>query len=370
MLIRNIITKSDTVRRYPSGLVTYTSNNDLVDVFDQVSVPGDKITPTPYTYNKTIQHAPKGSYVSPYVSISGNLTGLTCDHSWSHSGLGGGETFAALDDRAYRSAYNKMIDLSRNRSDDTGHDLFVSIYESPELKDLYAQLKDMMKQIRERKFLRALKKVHPSVAMAEYYLLWTFGISPLIQAMNEILDTLDKGVISNDNIKATGKAESNSEGTVSAGTYTEHDFLDYKSSRVSISFERTLTDPMAALRAQFGLNTVASSYYATVPLSFVIDWFVNIGSYLNALEHVHSNTGYAYRNGFKTTTHVHRYMKTMTRPLPDGTKVSGQSFYRGSYSQRIKLPNNLPNPPLPTFKPSLNGGKILSMAALLRGFTK
>jgi len=369
MLIRNITTTSKRTSSYPSGASFDTVVDESYDVFNQTSTPGDKIVPNPYSYSKTVQKQPHGIYESPYVKISGVLTGYTCDHSWSHDGLGGGETFPQLDDRAYRSAYNKLIGLSRNRGDGTGHDLFVSIYESPELKNLYAQLKDIMSQIRKRKFLKMLSKVHPSVAMAEYYLLWTFGISPLIQAMQEIIDTLNKGVISSDKIKATGKAESTSEGTYSPGASTEHDFLDYKSSRISICFERTLTDPMAALRAQFGLNTVASSYYATVPLSFVIDWFVNIGSYLNALEHVHSNTGYTYQHGFQSTTHVHRYMKTMTRPVA-GANCSAQAFYRSTSFSRILLPNVLPNPPLPTFKPSLNGGKILSMAALLRGFTK
>lgn len=369
MQIRNITTVSNRTISFPSGERYETIMDDRYDVFNQTSFQGDKTVPNPYSYSKIVQKQPRGIISTPNVRISGILTGYACDHSWSHDGLGDGESSSDLNDRAYRSAYNKLIELSRNRGKGVGHDLFVSIYESPELKDLYAQLKDLMSQIRKRKFLKMLTKVHPSVAMAEYYLLWTFGISPLIQAMQEIIDTLNKGVISSDKIKATGKAESSSEGTYGPGTSIEHDFLDYKSVRISLCFERTLTDPMAALRAQFGLNTVASSYYATIPLSFVIDWFVNIGGYLNALEHVHSNTGYTYQHGFQSTTHVHRYMKTMTRPI-NGIQNSAQSFYRSTDFSRILLPNILPNPPLPTFKPSLNGGKILSLAALLRSFTK
>lgn len=343
-----------------------------IDQFSSTSRSGNFKTPTPYSYTKTYLTAPYGTIRgdgNPKVTISGCLTGRAVDHSWSHESFfvaAGGQSFTDLLRDAENNAISKLIDITRNRSNDVGTDLLVSIYESPELIGLYKQLHEIIKKIRAMKLIG---KVNPSVAVAEYYLLYTFGIAPLIQSIEDILSTLDKGAIKIDKIKAVGQASSFASGTTSYSSPNgqEHDFSENRFCRVIYGFDRELIDPVAAIKAQFGLNTPISSVYAVLPLSFVIDWFIDVGGYLNALEHVHSNTGYRYFHGYKTVSYLSYYEKSGNSALKD-YRVSATSHARKARLDRILI-SSLPRPNLPTFKPRLNGGKLLSLAALLRMFT-
>lgn len=358
---------------YLSGV--YSSTDPRTQFQDEDSfvhhpiVNGDGVSPFPHSYLKTRKQHSKGYYRYAHVKYVGNMGGRNCDLSW---GGPQSETTQALLDTAYASAYGKLIQKSRNRYLSTegsiGHDLLIDVFESRELKALYIQLRELMQAMKSRRLLRLVTKVHPSVAIAEYYLLWTFGIKPLIDSIEQILATLHQGLdTQEDKIKGTGTAQSFDMARVGSGM-SAFDYERLVQVRTSIAFTRKLIDVTAAIKAQFGINTVGASAYAVLPLSFVLDWFVDVGGYLSALEHVHSNTGYQFSRGYQSTT----IRTSVFRQCDNHTSIEdnvGSSFESYVQFDRTLL-SKLPNPPLPTFKPRLNGGKILSLAALIRVFTK
>lgn len=103
------------------------------------------------------------------------------------------------------------------------------------------------------------------------------------------------------------------------------------------------------------------------PLSFVLDWFVDVGSYLHGLEAA-STSGLTFNRGFRTTSTLNYYDCTVR----GAEKGSGQSYAWYDYcaSRRIATKNRtrltaFPRPTFPSVKVDLGVGRILSAGALL-----
>lgn len=130
------------------------------------------------------------------------------------------------------------------------------------------------------------------------------------------------------------------------------------------------------------LNPVSVAY-ELMPLSFVIDWFLDIGSYLRNLE-----TSIAYSSDFEIgyVSSLQRYERRLV-PLQDRAEVppdSGNSYYISgntpgvpgataveqvcSFNRAILY--SYPAPRLPQFSVKLGWRRLLSAASLLRGLIK
>jgi hypothetical protein len=108
-----------------------------------------------------------------------------------------------------------------------------------------------------------------------------------------------------------------------------------------------------------------------MPYSFVIDWFLDIGSYMRNLE-----TALIADNQFNSgslSTLV--YCKIRGVVNYSGRNVGGSEFqqlrgdaekYQSDFT-RVLLPS-YPLPSLPSFQADLGASRLLSAAALLRGF--
>lgn len=357
-IIESYTIKGDLRRSYLNGAPDKITPGDAESTTTERTIlQGDHKTPLPYR-----------RISSRYVHAHGMFKNIT--YGYTDSGRLGIQMFndfsSSLDvesvvSRSEDKALAKMISTLRNR-DDVGHDFLVSLFESPELKTLFAQIDELLGNLKKFKFAKILRKAAPAVVAAEYYLLWTFAIAPLISAMNEIIQTLDKGMINAETtIKAVGQAEGSYSETVSV-----HEILSAITVRTSLQTTVRLEDLEKLLSHQFGLSTPGSAYYATLPLSFVFDWFINVGGYLNTLEYLSQSSGYKMGPIIKSQK---INLQTRTQSIGVEQSVYGLIEYNcyGLYHFRKferSILSELPKPHLPSWRPSLNGGKIVSIFAL------
>lgn len=118
----------------------------------------------------------------------------------------------------------------------------------------------------------------------------------------------------------------------------------------------------------FGLNPV-SIVWELVPYSFVADWFVDIGGYLQDYETA-LGLGLQFKRGYTTT--MHSVLNRVNIPAADKT-IGGRRFVNYTnvefyeawrHMQRTRL-YGTPFPALPTWDPKLGASRIASGAALL-----
>lgn len=120
------------------------------------------------------------------------------------------------------------------------------------------------------------------------------------------------------------------------------------------------------------LNPISIGY-ELMPYSFVLDWFYDVGSYLRNAE-----TALAFRNDFQGG-----YVSEMVITKADfvaagaGWRPDRSATYsaslKGKFEEvvfRRQLLQSYPFPRTPSFKADLGSSRLLSAAALLRGFIK
>lgn len=334
---------------------------------DKVSTRGDHVKPNPYKLEIFVRKQFYGVLTGPLSYYSSGY-GVGLDMSWSMLP----PRDSNPQEEAYRRAHAKLINVLKNRPpyEGVGFDVWINVFESRELKRLLEQIREYIKIIRNnKKWLRSIKrKGGVLVTASEVYLIWTFGIKPLIDAINQLLTTLNKGNINTEKIKVTGGFH---EVDFYEGSFISDDPLyqareTYLSdTRIVIGFDASLVDLENAIMGQLGLLSPGSQFYQALPLSFVFDWFINVGSYLDTIEYLYHMSSYSLTNGYLTESvrTVRLLEGNGSKPGPWTLNGSGSDKYIRHNRSLITL-EGLPVP-FPRFKPRLNGGKLLSLGALL-----
>jgi len=123
---------------------------------------------------------------------------------------------------------------------------------------------------------------------------------------------------------------------------------------------------MQRLRDQFGLTNGASIAYELVTLSFVVDWFIDVGGYLEALNQPH---GYSV-----SLVEYNRFTKKIQTINPNysGKSYNTYSVQRGPSCTRDLMrydrsSMNYPSPRIPTLEVNLNPKRIADALSLLAG---
>ncbi len=122
----------------------------------------------------------------------------------------------------------------------------------------------------------------------------------------------------------------------------------------------------ARFASQLGLDAPLTVAWELVPFSFVVDWFIGVGEYLEALNKPSGFTFYNCENNYFT--------REVVIINPNGVKVYPTSivFNEGSTCTRDtimynRFPSGYPNPRVPSFDPSLNPKRVADALALLAG---
>jgi hypothetical protein len=371
---RNIATSWSTIdeRFSPPALTGGSKIGWSTGVSCPESNKGDFVQPTNFSYNATSTYRTHGMSIMTgtaffnkgmRITTSGNL-------DCTMPPLPGWDDQTSV----YNDALGKLSDLVRGSLD-----LSVALGEAGTTAKMLkstAQLLGLAKGRRPYSGFGGTKDI------ANGYLQWKYGWKPL---MSDIFDAANESINLSVNFitKVKARARMPLRGNLSSVSYPT------VGSCPNVPFVRTLTGgwkQSAFQRCEIGvclglpqkvhdiarwssLNP-ASIAWELMPYSFVVDWFVDIGSYLRNFE-----TGLLYNSLFKYgyVSHTYRFYSQdeceSFTSHDDGTfihKVVGvmASQYQAQFF-RSKLAA-YPLPYRPTFKADLGSGQLLSAAALLR----
>lgn len=125
-------------------------------------------------------------------------------------------------------------------------------------------------------------------AAAEYWLMYRYGIMPLVysqeDALKALLDGYNPCFESQVTITREGKyvADKITDNTISSAIWSAEETGYYKKSvriKTTVSFKDALGARIAGNPAAVVLGTA----WELVPFSFVVDWFIGVGDYINQL---------------------------------------------------------------------------------------
>jgi len=154
--------------------------------------------------------------------------------------------------------------------------------------------------------------------------------------------------------------------TYSAGSYWEEAASATKTYRIKI--EADISTPHLNQAQQLGLTNPALALEELVPFSFVFDWFVQVGDYLQAvtaLQGVSVRRAFVSRLRELSTSYVsHAHAKS------DALSVyTGYDFMFGSYARSYERKPYVVNPLFlypPVNRDPLNMGRLVAGLALVR----
>lgn len=113
------------------------------------------------------------------------------------------------------------------------------------------------------------------------FLEWHFGWSPLIKDIYDSIAVLEAPIPVHQPVKATARAfdyTTFKRSTVPGETWTGNDSWRV---RCKLQAEVSVSNPNLRLASQMGLVNPAVLAWEVIPFSFVVDWFVPVGSFLN-----------------------------------------------------------------------------------------
>mgnify|MGYP001079030701 CR=1 FL=1 len=269
-----------------------------------------------------------------------------------------------------------------------------------ELKDVKQLVREALKLVRALKNLRRtwerLKKafsrsnIDPSKPAAEIYLMKEFGIDPLLKDLSDIMSQISEKVMEAQNaFKDKGEHEN-------VRHYSEDLYFSENMSapsgvsttvtgtRVKTVFNATLLyyydykmrNFSQAFLKYWGLCGSAEALWNMIPFSFIVDYFIEIGKALHAME-VDSNVrlrDYLYCESLKTTATAGIHLKKGPdyssivycvdgAPSGEGALVTGYEVTR--YDRYPTIPNK--GIALPRLN-NVSDRQLLNMGALLRSF--
>jgi len=302
------------------------------------------------------------------------------------------------------SVYNNALEkfYSRIRGEGSAN-LAVDAVELPKtlslmkgyVKDLFSlrrkllgTLSDPRELARARKQFRRWKKHHPwklrlhhldKVAVkaafksaddfaASEWLKFSLGLKPTIGTLDAISKLMPRAVdvvhrVTGSNQQLLSSVERWKNGDMVS--VAEHDVL----CNIRVTAYYAVGDSSAATLHDVVPATPVSTVWELIPLSWVADYFVNVGQYLNLLDAAHAR-GLVYLAGYRRDYHQTVTLLgygTDNSALPSATKGSvtavNGSYRSSSYNRTLIY--SFPRPGRPSVRLSLNGDKIANLGALL-----
>lgn len=380
--------------RSSSRFGSYTNSYIGQGVFRKLTVVnglvlGDKKSPNPITFSKTstpYQQYRRLTLRSGYpVGSEDELYREYGVSPWSTSAEGviytGLSNQAALYDTCLKRVYDQMRYGSGN--------LAVDLAEAKQTVKMIRNASSVRKVAKE--FMRglAVPKNYSSSRRLKYatdkWLEYRYGWLPFVSSTYELLKTLahrvDSGSVATIEARAANKVDKdvflNLSPTYNGGQRQAFDRINH-STRILLKFQ---IRPRTTLEIYdfTSLNPLGIAW-ELVPLSFVADWFVNIGDCMSLWED-HILFANRFVSGFKTTTvsedvvhsDIDRY-NTAPAVFPNGQQQNDIIF---SYNHELKVRHefryknretlaSIPSPGGVRVKVNLNSNRMLDAAALIR----
>lgn len=238
------------------------------------------------------------------------------------------------------------------------------------------RLAKVMLALKSAKLKQAARLIFPKTEkeMGNEWLLWQYGVLPLIKDIQGAVDELGSYKKNPKYKKYVGTAtyDINETGNFSAtgiaatGTYTSKGKLVVK-----YRAEVAITDALLEDLNRLGITNLTTGAWEAIPFSFVIDWFLPIGNWLNRLDALQ---GWAVINCTRTT--FSKVTHTCTTHI-GGSTSDGWTWDNATCSwkkeivecTRVLLPS-IPVMPFPSFKNPISAIHALNAMALLTQLRK
>lgn len=140
----------------------------------------------------------------------------------------------------------------------------------------YRQFRDSLRDVGVRGKVTHRKRLkHWSKTFLEYH----YGWSPLVKDIGAAVNTLQKGIPPHA-LRARGAGSSRSVDKMQTSVVTQYS-METLEHRVQLGGQVAIQNSDLWLANQLGFINPASVAWELVPFSFVVDWFVNVGEFLN-----------------------------------------------------------------------------------------
>ena len=154
--------------------------------------------------------------------------------------------------------------------------------------------------------------------------------------------------------------------TTSFDNFVSHD--DKYSYEIKVWVKSPLSGTAADISRYTSLNPLSIAW-ELLPYSFVIDWFIDIGSYIRNYETSFLyqplfSHGYTSRRFVETAKHI----KCVPRNGTGYFTGNGNNYTSVTFNRSLLL--SYPLPKVPPINPDLGSSRLLSAAALLRGLLR
>lgn len=222
---------------------------------------------------------------------------------------------------------------------------------------------------------RAKRQVllNPSKTLSELWLSWKYGWQPLY---SDVYNYLHWAYTSfNEGIPVVGRSRQTRTVSDNLGSLTAPLGLSMISGKVEHKAEIKCLIGLAD-NDTYNLSRITSLnplsiVWELIPLSFVADWFYDVGGYLQNMEAA-LGAGVTFKRGYTSEVAYHdledHVIREATEPSGYGYFVNNRS-YKCKWLRARKRRNQLlalPFPRAPTLKVNLGSQRIMSAAALIR----
>lgn len=277
---------------------------------------------------------------------------------------------------------SRVIDLAvvkAHANIDTSEMLaLATLAESRKTVDFFANsLMKLLKIIRAVRKLDALalKRQFSKKELANMYMELRYAIRPLFYDVNGLLDSLEAEVRSYDRKTFRGYAS----GSVKANDSVPDTPVGWE---LKATIARNCTYTVSAragvlcstnvTNAQiFGIDRIAETAWELVPFSFIVDWFLNVGTAIAALT---PNAGVVQRASWVTVKEEITETNTMASIVSTlvGYDRTNSVSWSTKYGYKQKLLERIVDPTLnvwPTIGVRLDTFKIADLGIILKGLT-
>jgi len=204
------------------------------------------------------------------------------------------------------------------------------------------------------RFGRKIRDGVPNSDVGSLFLEYKYGWSPLMQDVYGSIDLLTKKITANEglSVRTAGKAYE----TTGRDDSLLPRWSAVKSTVARLGFNIHCQSELVALAGQTGISNPALLGWELVPFSFVVDWFLPVGNFLEGLSAydgfnlsngwMSERTTFTYLGGYGSSTWNGNYFHLMTSGV---RKARGFSYYRTTIASpplevpSLRSPLNLKN---------------------------
>lgn len=333
---------------------------------------GDHVAPTAYNYAKLMRVLPYGTLTYTQRDWDGRLevksvvSGSHATDKFGRSTPLGSYNLPAVGTDARQKSLAKFYEAIRSSE----VSLNTSVGEARESLAMIASIaKSAARATRELRKLKKSLQMDPLQTVGGLWLGWSVGLKPLLSDCENIRNHALRDGFSDSlmfDVKARAshlrKFSASSKGMLETYAVDE---------RVQFGAKLKITNAHQYENWRAGLTARPTLLWELTTLSFVVDYFVNIGQYLELFEASMFNNGFELVYGYETTVtksvREKTLDKTYTRTSPYDLEHASLRMVEEETTKQRKLMTSLPRPGAPVVKIPRAAEQLLNCAALLSG---